>query len=132
MLFGFMSERETIDAVFIMRRMQEEYHAKGKKVVYVLCGPREGFDRVLRKVFELAMRKKGIQEVLVRLVMCLYEEAETRVRVDFELSVEFEVNVGMNQGSMLSPFLFAVVEDVVTEFDRESALSELGFKVNLG
>ena len=30
MQFGFMPERETIDVVFILRRMQEEYHAKGK------------------------------------------------------------------------------------------------------
>ena len=43
----------------------------------------------------------------------------TRVRVDCELSEEFEVNVVMHQGSVLSPFLFAVVVDVVTEFDRE-------------
>ena len=28
--FGFMSERGTIDAVLILRRMQEDYHAKGK------------------------------------------------------------------------------------------------------
>ena len=28
--FGFMPERGTIDAVFILRRMQEGYHAKGK------------------------------------------------------------------------------------------------------
>ena len=31
MQFGFMPERGTIDAVFIMRRMQEEYHAKKEK-----------------------------------------------------------------------------------------------------
>ena len=30
MQFGFMPERGTIDAVFILRRMQEEYHAEGK------------------------------------------------------------------------------------------------------
>ena len=28
--FGIMPERGTIDAVIILRRMQEEYHAKGK------------------------------------------------------------------------------------------------------
>ena len=33
--------------------------------------------------------------------------------------------MGMHQGSVLSPFLFAVVVDVVTEFAREGALSEL-------
>ena len=31
----------------------------------------------------------------------------------------------MHHGSVLSPFLFAVVVDVVTEFDRDVALSEL-------
>ena len=30
--FGFMPERGTIDAVFILRRLQEEYHAKGLKL----------------------------------------------------------------------------------------------------
>ena len=42
MQFGFMPERGTIDAVFILRRMPEECHAKGKKL-YVFCGPGESF-----------------------------------------------------------------------------------------
>ena len=29
MQFGFTSESGTVDAVFILRRMQEQYHAKG-------------------------------------------------------------------------------------------------------
>ena len=57
--------------------------------------------------------------------MSLYEGAKTRVRVDSVLSEESEVKVGMHQGSVLSPFLFAVVADVVTELVREGALSEL-------
>ena len=56
--------------------------------------------------------------------MSLYEGTKTRVRVDSELSEEFEVKVGMHQGSVLSPFLFAVVIHVVTEFAREGGLSE--------
>ena len=32
MKFGFMPERGTIDAMFILRRMQEEYHARRKKL----------------------------------------------------------------------------------------------------
>ena len=71
------------------------------------------------------MRKKGIPEVMVRSVMSLYEVAKTRVRVDSELSEEFEVKVGMCQGSVLSHFLFAVVVDVVTGHGREIALLKL-------
>ena len=70
------------------------------------------------------MRKKGIPEVLVRSVKGLYEGAKTRVRVDSELSEEFEVKVWMHKGSVLSLFLFTVVIDVVIEFAREGVLSE--------
>ena len=69
------------------------------------------------------MRKNEIPEVLVRSVMSLYREVKTRTRVDSELSEELEVKVGMHQGSVLSPFLLAVVVDVVTEITREGVLS---------
>ena len=85
----------------------------------------KAFDIVPRKVLEWAIRKKGIPEVFVRSVMSLYDGAKTRFRVDSELSEEFEVKVGMHQGSVLSHFPSAVVVDVVTELAREGALSEL-------
>ena len=49
----------------------------------------------------------------IRSVMSMYDGAKIRVRVDSELSDEFGVKVGMYQGSMLSPFLFAVAAVVV-------------------
>ena len=60
--FGFMPERGIIYAVFILRRMQEKYHAK-KKVAYVDL--EKAFDRVPRKVLEWPLNKKGIPEVLL-------------------------------------------------------------------
>ena len=38
MQFGSIHEIGTIDAVFILRRIQEEHHSKEKKVIYVFCG----------------------------------------------------------------------------------------------
>ena len=96
--FGFMPKRGTIDSVFMLRRLQDEYHAKGKKLYVCFVDLVKAFDRVPRKVLELAMRKKEIQEVLVRSMMSLYEGAKTRVRVDSDLSEEFEVKLGMHQG----------------------------------
>ena len=80
MQFGFMPERGTINAVFILRRLQEEYHAKEKKLYMCFVGLEKAFDRVQRKMLEWAMRKKGIPYVLVRSVMSVYEEAMMRVR----------------------------------------------------
>ena len=62
--------------------------------------------------------------------MSLNEGAKTRVRVDYELSEEFEVTVRMHQGSVLSHSLFAVVVDVVTEFAREGALESCCMQMN--
>ena len=50
MQFGLMSERGTIDAVFILRRMQEEYHAKGEKLHMCFVDLEKAFARVPRKV----------------------------------------------------------------------------------
>ena len=44
MQFGFMPERGTIDAVFILRRLQEEYHAKGKRLYMCFVDLDRAFD----------------------------------------------------------------------------------------
>ena len=61
----------------------------------------------------------------MRAVMSLYEGAKTRVRVGLELSEEFEVKVDVHQGSVLSPLVFAIVVDVVTENVRNGLMSEM-------
>jgi hypothetical protein len=45
--------------------------------------------------------------------MCLYEGTKTKVKVGKGMSEAFNVKVGVHQGSVLSPFLFAIVMDVV-------------------
>ena len=75
----------------------------------------KAFNRVPRKVMEWAMRKKGLSEEMARAVMSLYDGAKLRVRVGSAYSEEFEVNIGVHQGSVLSPLLFAIVVDVITE-----------------
>ena len=52
-----MVKNKTIDAVIIMKKLQEQYHAKGDNL-YVFCRPWDGFDRVPRITLEWVMWKK--------------------------------------------------------------------------
>ena len=70
-----------MDAIFTVKRMQEEYQKKDKKLYMCFVDMEKAFDRVPRKVMEWAMRKKDLSEVMVREVMSLYYSAKTRVRM---------------------------------------------------
>ena len=52
MQFGFMPGKGTVDAIFIVRRMQEEYQKKDKKLYMCFVDMEKAFDRVPRKVME--------------------------------------------------------------------------------
>ena len=60
--------------------------------------------------------------MVVKAVISLFEAATTNVRVSSVVSDEFSVKVEVHQGSALSPLLFTIVMDVVTENARNGVL----------
>ena len=80
------------DALFVVRRMQEEYWDEKKKLSMCFVDIEKALDRVPRKVMDWAMRKKGLPDVIVKAVMSLYHGAKTKVRVGSE-SEEFSIQV---------------------------------------
>ena len=83
------------------------------------------FDRLPRRVMQRALRKKGLPEILVKAEMILHEGSKTKVKVGYQISDEFFVAVSVHQGSVLSPLLFAIVVDVLTENAREGLIKEV-------
>ena len=61
-----------------------------------------------------AIHKLGVEEWLVSAAMSMYTGAKTVVRTVYGNSNSFEVKVGMNQGSALSPLLFVIVIEAVS------------------
>ena len=55
-----------------------------------------------------------MEEWIKRLVQGMYANARSRVHVGEGYSEEFEVKVGVHQGSLLNPLLFIIVLEAVS------------------
>ena len=121
--FSFVTGRATTDATFVVRQMQEKYLAANKTLYGFRRHQETAFDRVFRKVIWWAQRKLGVEKWIVRLVQGMYANAGSHVGVEDGYSEEFEVKVGVHQGSVLSPLLFTIVLEA---FHSSSALGSPG------
>ena len=125
MQFGFVLSRGTTDALYIVRQLQEKYLAAKRPLYFAFVDLEKAFDRVPRKVLWWAMRSLGVEEWAVRAVQSMYANARSRVRVNGQLSEEFDVQVGVHQGSVLSPLLFIMVLEALSREFRTGVPWEL-------
>ena len=78
-----------------------------------------------------SLRKRKVPEKLVRLVKATYKKAATVVRTAHGKTGKFEIEVGLHQGSGLSPFLFTIVLDTISEECRNGLPWKLLFADDL-
>ena len=125
MQFGFMPGRDTTDAIFIVRQIQEAYIRKNRNLFFAFVDLEKTFDRVPRKVLSWPLRKVGIPEWIVRVIQVMYQNARSQVRVNNLFNDVFDVQVGVHQGSELSPLLFITVLEALSREFRTSCPWEL-------
>ena len=117
-----MPGKGTTDAMFALRMFMEQYRKGQRKLQRVFVDLEKAYDRVPRKELSYCIRKSGIVEKYVQLVQDMYEESETVVRNAIETTESFKIKVGLHQGSTLSPFLFAILMDRLTDEVRQEPL----------
>ena len=113
--YGFMSGKGTTDAMFALRMLMEKYREGQRELHCVFVDLKRAYDRVPREELWYSMRKSGIIKKYVQLVQDMYEGSETVVRCAVGTTESFKVKVGLHQGLALSPFLFAVIMDRLTD-----------------
>ena len=111
--FGFMPGRGTTDAIFAVRQLMEKHREKQKGLHMVFIDLEKAYDRVPRQEVWRCMREKGVPEKYVMIVQDMYEGARTRVKSSVGITDIIPVGVGLHQGSSLSPYLFAMIMDVL-------------------
>ena len=113
--YGFMPGKGTTDAMFALRMLMEKYRIGQRELHCVFMDLEKAYNRVSREELWYCMRKSEIVEKYVQLLQDMYEESETVVMCAVGTTESFKVKVGLHQESALSPFLFAVIMDRITD-----------------
>ncbi|KAK3506205.1 hypothetical protein QTP70_017245 [Hemibagrus guttatus] len=113
--YGFMPRKSTTDAIFALRILREKYSDGQRELHCLFVDLEKVYDRVPREELWYCMRKSGVAEKYV------FRLCRTVVRCAVGQTEEFKVEVGLHQGSALSPFLFAIVMDQLSEEVRQES-----------
>ena len=106
MQFGFVPSRETT-------------------VAFTFVDLEKAFDCASRDILWWAMQHLGLPEWLVNTDQAMYTYTSSRVQVQNSLSDSFRVQVGVHQGSILTPLLFIIVLDTFSRKSHTGCLWDL-------
>jgi hypothetical protein len=74
----------------------------------------KAYDKVTRNIMWWALQKHKVSTKYITLIKDMYDNIVTSVRTSDGDTNDFPINIGPHQGSVLSPYLFALVMDEVT------------------
>jgi hypothetical protein len=128
---GFMRGRSTTDAIFLLRQLQQKYIEKNKSLWMAFVDLEKAYDRVPREMVWWALRRQLVPERLIDLIRTLYQDPVSFVRTEAGDTEPFAVDIGLHQGSALSPLLFIVTMEEVTRNIRQGLPWEVLFADDL-
>ena len=96
--YGFQPGKSTIQPLFCLRMLQKTHRVFGKELHVVFVDLEKAYDRVPRELIWYSL---------------------TSVMTSAGNTKGIDIEVGLHQGSALSPLLFVIIIDVITEYIEE-------------
>ena len=123
---GFRPGRSATDQVFTLQQVQEKAWEYAQSVFLAFVDLEKAYDRVPRDKLWECLREYGVDEELLRAIQALYKQSTACVRVGGIKSTPFTVGVGLRQGCVLSPILFATFMDRIERRSRGPQCVKIG------
>lgn len=120
--YGFVPGLSTTDPMFALSTIAEEHRFENRPLYVAFLDMEKAFDRVPRETIWWSLRKKNIPEPYVNIIADMYKGARSMVRTVVGETKPIAVTEGVHQGSVLSPFLFCLVLDTLTEEAQQAAV----------
>ena len=113
--FGFRKGKSCTDALFTLRQLSENTIEYDKQLNLAFIDQEKAFDRINRNKLWAILSEYGIQGQLLDNIRALYQKCSSVVRTSDGLTDEFQLSSGVRQGCVLSPILFNIYIDRITQ-----------------
>ena len=129
---GFRKGYSTVDHIFSLKMIVDFYLTKKKKMYCAFIDYKKAFDSVNRLALWRKLLNNNIDGKCLRIIYNMYSIAKSCVKVDSTLSNFFTSHTVVRQGENLSPVLFSLflndlTQFMSTKFEGVSTLSEATF-----
>jgi hypothetical protein len=111
--FGFMPGRSTMEVIFLIRQLMKRCREQKKHLHMIFIDLEKVYDKVPRNVMWWALQKHKVSSKYNTLIKDMYDNVMASVRTSDRDTNDFPINIGLHQGSALSPYIFALVMDEV-------------------
>jgi hypothetical protein len=121
---GFRSARGTVDSLFCLRILSSYCREKQIPCFIAFVDLTKAYDKVARVALWLLLERLGVPPNLVGLIKGLHDGTVARVREAGKFSGEFELLIGLKQGSIFAPVLFniffgAIIKAIRMRFESD-------------
>ena len=111
--YGYIPDRGTRNAIFVLRRLVERSIEKQKDVYTCFIDYSKAFDTMNHESLIDLLSSLDIDAHDVRLLTNLYWNQQAAVRHNGELSNSIDIKQGVRQGCVASPHLFALYTEMI-------------------
>nr|GEV63279.1 hypothetical protein [Tanacetum cinerariifolium] len=118
--FGFMPGWSTNKEIHLLRSLIKKYRERQRDLYLAFLDLEKAYDSVMRELVWRTLRDKGTPRIYSRVIKDMYDGVKTRVRTTMGSTEYFPVEVGLHQGSAISPYLFTLILDELSRRIQES------------
>jgi hypothetical protein len=98
-----------MEAIFLIRQLMKRCREQKKDLHMIFIDLEKAYDEVPRNVMWWALQKHKVSSKYITLIKNIYDNVVTSVQTSDRDTNDFPINIGLHQGSALSPYLFALM-----------------------
>ena len=113
--FGFKKKLGTDTCIYVLKEVIDRYRSLNGSVFTCFLDASKAFDRINHRKLFCKLLERGVPGYIVRILSFWYANQCMRVRWGAGVSGSFTVSNGVRQGGILSPYLFNVFMDDLSD-----------------